>query len=97
MASATVYQCNSCGGFYRPIQADGMVYFHVCPDVKVIVGADVDAQGKTIVPATTQAIANPRNENVKIDATGKATVKAGDPNGFTVVTDPKILQPLGLG
>lgn len=24
--------CNSCGGVYVPLQGDGSLYFHVCPD-----------------------------------------------------------------
>jgi hypothetical protein len=31
MAVFIIYQCLSCGGVYRPFQADGTAYFHVCP------------------------------------------------------------------
>ena len=93
MAAVVVHQCVSCGGIYRPLQADGTSYFHTCPDGKVAVPDVLDpVTGAVKVPRVLTPTPNPRDENVKLDATGKAVVKLGDPNGFTVVVDPLIIS-----
>lgn len=97
MATPEVRQCSSCGGLYRPLQADDVVYFHACPSQRVLVGAVVDpVSGKVTAPATFTATVNPRDENVVVTAAGKVITKLGDPNGFTVVTDPAKLALVGV-
>jgi hypothetical protein len=97
MATTEVRQCKACGGIYRPVLDDGMQYFHACPTQKLVSGAVVDQQsGKVVTAAVFTPLANRRDENVVVDASGKATVKLGDPNGFTAVTDVATLTTLGL-
>lgn len=39
-------QCNSCGGTYQPVQADGMQYFHRCPPLSLAELTAAVAAGK---------------------------------------------------
>lgn len=77
-------KCNSCGGVYAPVLADGLTYFHACPplsdaEVKVALALPADdavltkAQ-KDQLAAAPRTRANARDENVK-GGTGKT---AGD-------------------
>jgi hypothetical protein len=39
-STMSVYACLSCGGRYWPVQADGSLYFHVCPPLSINVAGD---------------------------------------------------------
>jgi len=68
------YRCNTCSGEYGDIQADGALYFHVCPPV-------------VVDPATgaTRERPDKRDENVILDpATGQVRIKA-EGKGRTVI------------
>lgn len=43
-------QCNSCGGTYQPVQADGMQYFHRCPPLSLAELTTAVAAGKVTLP-----------------------------------------------
>lgn len=43
-------QCNSCGGTYQPVQADGMLYFHRCPPLSLAELTTAVANGKVTLP-----------------------------------------------
>lgn len=80
-------RCNACGGIYVRVQADGTEYFHVCPpivklkvkrlDNSIVVIDPVALVASDLVLAT-RAILPPgaRDENIALDGTGKAVVKA---------------------
>ena len=82
-------QCNTCGGTYEPVQADGMRYFHVCPPLSAPeLQAAVDAgkvelpKGETVddaVSRRTYRRANHRDETV-VPATDRTT--AGRPKSI---------------
>ena len=92
MATGNVVQCNACGGIYRTHQLDGTEYYHACPLQRVI--GTKPAPTPTDPNATTpvfEAVANRRDENVKVtDDQGTVAIKA-EGLGVTPVTDPAIL------
>lgn len=100
--TADVVQCNSCGGVYRTVQADGTLYFHAChPDVMVTPPV-VDADTKEMTtPAVFAARPNPRNENVKPrgprahDDPTPAEIYA-EGSGVTRVEDKAVRATFGL-
>lgn len=81
-------KCNSCGGTYEPVLADGMQYFHACPPLSAPeLQAAVDAgdvelpKGETVddaIARRTYERANKRDENVVpgADPTEDAPIKA---------------------
>lgn len=92
MADVVLLRCNSCGAIYRPLQADGTSYTHVCPaSVVVDAGANpkfVDQQTTPAEPARLTArrpIPNPRNENTVAD------VEKDRAANTTRVTDPDVI------
>lgn len=97
MVDASIVQCNSCHGIYRPVQRDGTQYFHACPTQRVTADAVIDqASGKVITPATFALIANRRDENVlSVDAQGTVTIKSVG-TGTTPVLDPAVIAAAGF-
>lgn len=88
MADVQLLQCNACKFIYRPIQADGMEYYHVCPR------QIVDHWEKDPTPDDPDRVRpvfvdtpNPRDERVYVDDDGKVHMRAAGA-GVTVVTDP---------
>lgn len=97
MADPTFVQCNSCGGIFRPVQADGMDYYHVCPTSRVVTGAVVDdVTGKVITAAVFSMTANPRDENLHRAAPGAPVTMKREGTGVTPVTEVALLKKLGL-
>jgi len=43
-------ECQSCGGRYEPIQADGTEYYHRCPPLSAVELADAVADGRIQLP-----------------------------------------------
>lgn len=56
-------KCNSCGGTYSPIQADGLQYFHTCPPIPNPAYNPDPTKGATNFQLTIER-PNKRDENV---------------------------------
>jgi hypothetical protein len=99
MSNPTYVQCVSCGGVYQPTQADGTTYFHACPDTKLVTPAVIDkATGDVTKPAVYQALANRRNENIRVDPdTGKATIIAAGGGVVPAPAPASLTTPANLG
>src|SRR4051812_30964027 len=48
-------KCNTCGGEYPPVQADGMEYYHVCPPIDCV-KVQRDDGSIVIVPRVTRTV-----------------------------------------
>lgn len=92
MANTDLVQCNACSGIYRPLQADGTEYYHVCPPRRVVGAKPAptldapDAVAPVFAP-----IAQPRNENVVGIDDNDAPVLAAPGAGSTPVFDPAVI------
>ncbi len=91
MADVVLLQCNACKAIYRPVQADGLEYYHVCP--RKIVGSwepdplpDEPDRKRAIYIDTP----NPRDERVYVDDNGDVQMRAAGA-GVTPITDPAII------
>lgn len=60
--------CNSCGGTYPPVQADGLRYYHQCPPVQNP-AHQPDPRKPLFDPRETIERAGARNENVRAEPT----------------------------
>lgn len=98
----TYQRCNSCGGVYAPVQADGTSYFHVCPPVPQFfddTGAPITADaadgilklGGTVYRRDVER-PNQRDENVMPDPAKRGATKAKAEGAgavaFTPAPDP---------
>ncbi len=65
------FRCNSCQGTYRDTQADGTLYFHACPPTPNPLFQPDTAKP---LPDPRESIERPnkRDENITVDAQGKA-------------------------
>lgn len=95
MADQTFVQCNACGGIYRPVQTDGSLYFHACPDRKIV---GTQAAPTKDNPLATAAIFGPivnrRDENVHVDPDTRKVSMKSEGAGITPVTDPSVIAAL---
>lgn len=95
MTEATFVKCNTCGGIYRPVLADGSAYYHACPPTRVKTPAVVDAKtGDVITPAQLEQLPNRRNENVCVDRESGAVSLISEGLGVTPVTDAATVAAL---
>ncbi|MBZ5560175.1 MAG: hypothetical protein LAO77_23200 [Acidobacteriia bacterium] len=92
MRNADLLQCASCGGIYRPLQANGQEYFHACP-ARVIAGtkpnpaaalATASVDTPPVLPVFA-AVVHPRNENTV------ANLETDRSTGARPVTDATII------
>lgn len=93
MADTDLLQCVNCGGVYRPIQADGTLYFHTCPKRRVVGSEAVPTKEN---PEATRPIFTPldvRNENVFVGV-ADTDVQLDDHRAQTTVpvTDPDVIS-----
>lgn len=95
MESPTFVQCNACGGIFRPVQADGCAYYHVCPDTRVTGSRPAPTlEAPTATTPIVEPIASRRNENIRVDPeTGDVSIISAGA-GVTPVTDPTTLAAL---
>ncbi len=88
MADVVLLQCNSCRAIYRPVQADGLEYYHACPS-QIVDHWEPDPtkdepDRKTPIYVDTP---NRRDERIIVDENGVARIRAAGA-GVTPVTDP---------
>lgn len=97
-------ECQSCGGRYDPIQADGMEYYHRCPPLSA---AELDAavtdgrvklpDGETAEDAVqrrTYERANLRDENKPSTASRDADAIKAEGDGVIPVDVPADVAPV---
>jgi ssDNA-binding Zn-finger/Zn-ribbon topoisomerase 1 len=78
-------KCNSCGGTYSQVQADGSRYFHACPPIPNP-GYQPDPTKGAVVLQQTIERPNKRDENVAgIDPVTKQPIMVSPGTGVTSV------------
>jgi hypothetical protein len=82
------WRCNTCGGAYDDVQADGTLYFHTCPPIPihkvkrpdgtvVTIEGNVSPDQGEVVETTFRERPDKRDENVMLDpAVGQVRIKA---------------------
>lgn len=91
-------RCNTCGGRYEPLQADGTKYFHACPPLSEAELTAAIAAGKVVLPVgqkvgdllstTTYERAGKRDENVPSTAAGDSGKLKAIGGGTTPIASP---------
>lgn len=92
MVNTDLVQCLACGGVYRPLQADGTEYYHVCPTRRVIGAQPAPTKDNPDATAPVfETIVAPRNENVVAVDDANAPVIAAHGAGSTPVFDQAVI------